>query len=208
MREQICDSLREAIIIGAVRPGERLSEMNLARRFGASRTPVREAFNQLCSEGFVHLIPHRGAAVTTVTDKDVREFYEIKSILEGLAARKACPRLTDRDIKKMEDFNDQMESSHREGNWKSVFKLHNEFHEVFLRLCGNDRLYNLIHRLVEQFQFFRIALALTGKMEGSIAQHREIVSAFRDKDANRVDDLVRQNAVYGGEILVKEVFRG
>ncbi len=206
MRERVTDSLREAIIKGSIKPGERLSELPLARKFGASRTPVREAFRQLCTEGFLRIVSHRGAVVSPLTDKDIKEFYEIKSILEGLAARKACERLTEKDIRRMEEINDEIEILHQNGNWKSVFKLHNEFHDIFLRSCGNDRLYHIIHNLVQQFQCLRIALALTGKMEGSIAQHREIVKAFRENDPDRIEALVKENAVYGGKILMKEVF--
>lgn len=195
--------------MGTLKPGEPLSEQSLAGKFKASRTPVREAFRQLCSEGFLHVIPRRGVQVNELSDKDIREYYEIKSILEGLAARRACHALTEKDIKKMEDINGHMETLHlSNGSWKTVFRLHNEFHEIFLRSCGNDKLYTLIRSLVRQFQCYRMALALTGKMEGSIAQHREIVKAFREKDADRVEDLVKKNAVYGGEILVREVFKG
>ena len=81
LREKILESIREAILKGTLKPGERVSEPELAERFGISRTPIREAFRQLESEGYLEVIPRKGAVVASLSERDVMEFYAIKSIL-------------------------------------------------------------------------------------------------------------------------------
>ncbi len=207
LREQIADTIRDAIIKGILKPDERVAEAEMANKFNISRTPIREAMRQLESEGFIKVTPHRGAFVAPITEKDIREFYAIKSILEGYAARLACNRISEEDIRKMDDLNNKFEIVHKNGEWRTAFKLHNEFHERFLRNCGNDKLYQLLKSLTQQFQRFRIALTMSGKIEGSITQHKEIVEAFRKRDQNRVEELVKQNATYGSEVLITEILK-
>lgn len=208
LRERIVDFIKDAIIRGELRPGERVHEPELAMRFGVSRTPIREAFRQLESEGFLTVIPRKGAVVSSITDKDVKEFYAIKGLMEGYAARMACPWVTEREIKRMEGLNEQMDRYAEKEDIKNFFKTDNQFHDVFLKACGNEKLYNLIHTLVQQFERFRItALSLQGRMKESVKQHREIVEAFKKGDAKLVERLVRANAEQGGEVLVKEILK-
>ena len=82
LREKILETIRDAIIAGALKPGEKVAEPELAERFGISRTPIREAFRQLESEGYLTVIPRKGAVVASFSPRDVEEFYAIKSILE------------------------------------------------------------------------------------------------------------------------------
>lgn len=205
LRESIADVIRDSIIRGSLKPGLKISEPGLALQYGVSRTPIREAFRQLDSEGFLQITPRRGARVVPLSEKDVREFYEIKAVLEGTAAQLAAPRLSERELDRMEHLNNQMEKYHHEKEYKKVFYLHNEFHEVFLKACGNEQLYHLIKMLVSKFQRFRILLALSGKSEGSIAQHRQIIQAFRLKNTEEAARLVAQNADFGKEVLIREI---
>lgn len=209
LREKIVDYLKESIIKGHLKPGERISEPELAERFGVSRTPVREALRQLESEGFLTVLPRKGATVSPITDKDVQEFYAIKSLLEGYAARLACERMTEKDIRRMEELNEQMRVFAEKEDVKHFFNCDNRFHDVFLKACGNDKLYNLVHSLVQQFERFRItALSVPGRMKNSVRQHEEIIEAFRRGDAEKVEKLVKANAEKGAEILVQEIRKG
>lgn len=203
LRERIVDGLREAIVLGEIAPGARLQEVEIAERYHTSRTPVREAFRQLESEGFVRIRARRGAVVTSMTAKDVREFYDIKSVLEGYAARCAAARLTDREIDRMEKLNEELDQCYAQGNVARVVQVHNEFHEAFVRACGNDRLVQLITGLVQQFQRFRIALSHTEAVRDSVELHREIIAAFRARDTQRVEELVARNSLEGSEFLIQ-----
>lgn len=206
LRERIVDFIKDAVVSGRLKPGERVPEQEIAESFGISRTPIREAFRQLESEGFISVTPRKGAVVSPITDQDVREFYAIKSLLEGFAAKTACVKLTQKDIKKLESLNSQMERCAEKNDVKGFFKLDNQFHDTFLKSCGNEKLCALVHQLVQQFERFRItALSLPGRMADSVRQHGEIIEAFKNRDMNLVESLVRANAERGRDVLVEEI---
>jgi DNA-binding GntR family transcriptional regulator len=205
LREKILETIRDAIISGGLKAGEKVAEPELAERFGISRTPIREAFRQLESEGYLTVIPRKGAVVASFSQKDVEEFYAIKSILEGYAARKACTRLTLREIDKLQAINDKLHLLAGEGDVKHFFKVHNSFHELFVRAADNEKLAEIIINLVERFQRLRIAsLSVPGRMEFSVKEHQKIIEAFRNGNADLAEALVRSNAEYGGKVLVQD----
>ena len=204
LRERIVNVLRESIIKGTLKPGERVAESELAEKYGISRTPIREAFRQLETEGFLKVIARRGAEVASLTEEDVREFYEVKSLLESYAAKVAAERLTERDIKRLELLNTSMERFAQNGDIKGFFKADNDFHDVFIQKCGNDKLCNIIQNLLQQFQRVRIAsFVIKGRMEVSVEQHKDIIKACCDKDSCLVEQLVKRNAEYSAKLLTQ-----
>src|SRR5690349_6633325 len=118
LREKILETIRDAIMSGALKPGEKVAEPELAERFGISRTPIREAFRQLESEGYLTVIPRKGAVVVSFSPKEVEEFYAIKSILEGYAARRACINLTAREVDKLKTINEKLRQLADDGDLK------------------------------------------------------------------------------------------
>lgn len=208
LREQIVDFIKDAVVTGRLKPGERVPEQEIAESFGISRTPIREAFRQLESEGFITVTPRKGAVVSPITDKDVSEFYAIKSLLEGFAAKTACLTLTPKELKRLETLNSQMEKYAERSDVKGFFRLDNQFHDTFLKACGNEKLCTLIHQLVAQFERFRItALALPGRMRDSVRQHNEIIEAFKSGNTALVETLVKANAERGRDVLVEEILK-
>src|SRR3989304_8413620 len=99
LRERIVDFIKDSIISGRLKPGERVPEQEIAESFGISRTPIREAFRQLEGEGFISVVARKGAGASPSPDNAVRDFYVIKSLLEGYAARIACQTLAPKDLK-------------------------------------------------------------------------------------------------------------
>ena len=206
LREKITEFVKDSIISGRLKPGERVPEQEIAENFGISRTPIREAFRQLESEGFITVTPRKGAVVSSITAKDVGEFYTIKSILEGHAAKVACRKMSDRDIKKLETLNEQMLKCSEKGDVKGFFNLDNQFHALFLEASENDKLWSMLKILVQQFERFRItALSLPGRMASAVKQHEDIIDAFYNRDEELVEKLVRANAELSAEYLVKEL---
>ena len=204
LRESILETIRDAIISGALKPGEKVAEPELAERFGISRTPIREAFRQLESEGYLTVVPRKGAVVVAFSQRDVEEFYAIKSILEGYAARKACERLHAREIDKLQSINDKLRLLAEDGDVRHFFKVHDSFHELFVRAADNERLTEMILNLVGRFQRLRIAsLSLPGRMEFSVQEHQKIIDAFRGGDAALAENLVRSTAEHGGKVLMQ-----
>jgi DNA-binding GntR family transcriptional regulator len=182
-----------------------VAEPELAARFGISRTPIREAFRQLESEGYLTVIPRKGALVACFSAKDVEEFYAIKSILEGYAARKACTLLSSREINKLEAINEKLREIADEGDIRRFFKVHNSFHELFIKGAGNEKLHEMISLLLKKFQRLRLAsLSKPGRMLISVEEHEKIIEAFRNKDAVLAEMLVQKNAEYGGKVLIED----
>ena len=206
LREKILETIRDAILKGTLKPGERVSEPELAERFGISRTPIREAFRQLESEGYLEVIPRKGAVVASLSERDIEEFYAIKIILEGFAAKMAAEKLTDKDIERLETINLRLAQIAKDGDVKSFFRVHNEFHEVFIKAAGNEKLYDMINQLVMRFKRLRLAsLSQPGRMEISVEEHRNMIQAFRDHDGEKADSLVRHAATIGADVLIQSM---
>lgn len=206
LREKILETIREAILKGNLKPGEKVAEPELAERFGISRTPIREAFRQLESEGYLTVIPRKGAVVASLSEKDVEEFYAIKSILEGYAAELAAKKLTEKELERLEAINDRLKKLAEEGDVKAFYRVHNEFHETFLKAADNNKLYELIQQLGAKFNRLRMAsLSVEGRMAISVAEHEKLLDAFRRHDGQSAEDLVKKTAAIGGKILLESL---
>jgi len=203
LREKILEHIRDAIISGSLKAGSKVSEPELAERYGISRTPIREAFRQLESEGYLTVIPRRGAVVSEFSQKDVEDFYAIKSILEGYAARQACKNLTDKELDKLQANNDRLSELAEHNDIKVFFRIHNDFHDMFIKAADNEKLRELITSVVTRFQRLRfMSLSLPGRMKIVVHEHGKIIEAFRRRDAEAAEMLVRKNAEYGGRVLL------
>ncbi len=205
LREKILENIRDAIITGAITSGSRVSEPELAEKYGISRTPIREAFRQLESEGYLKVVPRKGAVVTSYTQKDIEEFYAIKSILEGYAAKLACTRLSEKEIDRLQAINDKLSELCDQSDIKQFFKIHNDFHDIFIKSADNEKLREMINLLVTRFQRLRLmSLSQPGRMAISVQEHKKIIAAFRERDCEAAELLVRKNAEYGGKVLIDE----
>ncbi len=206
LREKILETIREAILKGTLKPGEKVAEPELAERFGISRTPIREAFRQLESEGYLTVIPRKGAVVAALSEQDVQEFYAIKSILEGYAAELAATRLSEKEIEKLEAINQRLKMLAEEGDVKVFFRVHNEFHALFLKAAGNSKLCELIQQLGLKFNRLRMAsLSVAGRMAISVAEHDKLLTAFRNHDGDQAEHLVKKTANIGGKVLLESM---
>lgn len=204
LREKILEAIRDAIMSGVLKPGEKVAEPELAERFGISRTPIREAFRQLESEGYLTVIPRKGAVVVSFSSKEIDEFYAIKSILEGYAAHRACKNLSEKEIEKLASINEKLRQLAEDDDIKHFFKIHNDFHELFRKAADNAKLDEMISGLVSKFQRLRYAsLSKPGRMKISVQEHVKIIEAFRARDAELAEQLVRKNAEYGGRVLLE-----
>jgi len=208
LSEDIADSIKTAIIKGKFKPGEKISEGELAESMGISRTPLREAFRKLENEGFIKIIPRKGAVVANIDTEEAINLYEIKSTLEGLAARLAAANMRDKDIGKLEKINDELKQLIDENDLESFYRVHTRFHEGFVKLCGNKRLIQMISNLNDHFNRFGIiSLTLPGQFENAIEQHSQIIEAFKSGDETLVEKKVKTNVMTGGRVLVEHLTR-
>jgi len=206
LREQIVSSLRESIIQGELHSGQKLTEPELAEKLGISRTPIREAFRQLESEGFLTVIPRRGAVVSRITRKEIEEFYELKSLLEGYAARIAAEKITEKGIEKLRKINEQLAVLAEKGDVEAFFAKNDEFHNTFISYCGNEKLQEFREHMVQRFMRFRLAaLSVPGRLTDSVRQHRTIIRALARKDGRLAEAVVLEHALLSGEELAVQV---
>lgn len=154
--EVVFEYLRNAILAGELKPGERLMEVTIADQLGVSRTPVREAIRKLEKESFVIMIPRKGAYVADLTKKDILEVLEIRKELEGFAAYLAADRMTLSEKEKLgqvvETFNESLINMDK----KNMIECDNQFHSLIFEGTKNQRLINIIYDLHDQFQRFRL----------------------------------------------------
>lgn len=206
LREQIVSSLRDSIIKGELRPGQKLTEPELAEKLGISRTPIREAFRQLESEGFLTVIPRRGAVVSKITRKEIEDFYELKSLLEGYAARVGAENINEKGLDKLKKINEQLAELAEKGDVEAFFIKNDEFHRTFISYCGNEKLLEFREHLVQRFMRFRLgALSVPGRLMDSVKQHQNIIRSFSRKDGRLAEAVVLEHALLSGEELADRV---
>jgi len=206
LREKILATIRDAILKGDLKPGEKVAEPELAERFGISRTPIREAFRQLESEGYLTVVPRRGAVVAALSERDVHEYYAVKSILEGYAAELAAKNLSGKELAKLESINERLKLLAADGDVKAFYKVHHEFHETFLKAANNSKLYDLIIQLGQKFTRLRMAsLSVDGRMAISVSEHVKLLEAFRNHDGKAAENLIKKTAAIGGRVLLENM---
>ena len=213
LRDKIVSSIRDAIIEGRIKAGERLMEPDVAKNLGVSRTPLREAFLQLESEGFVKVTPRRGAVVSELSEKDAEETYVIKSALEGLAARMAVNNITPETIQQLRALNAEMEkkASSKEKDHRAILDLNAKYHYLMNKASGNEKLCHMISILRKQtLRYNYIYLTVLSHIDQSIEEHRAIIEALEKRDQKLVEKLVFAHGENAGKTLcgyIQTVFR-
>ena len=183
LRDVVFENLREAIVEGKLKPGQRLMEVQLAEQLGVSRTPVREAIRKLELEGLVVMIPRKGAYVANMSLKDIIDVLEIRASLEGLAASLASERITGDDIKTLESIIEEFENNIDESNVEALLKKDVEFHECIFKATNNKKLHQLINSLWEQVYRFRVTYISDYESTVNIVgEHKMILDAIKKGD--------------------------
>lgn len=194
LRERVHDHLKQEILANRYAPGSELLEVPLSRELGVSRGPIREALHRLEAEGLVEITPRRGAVVISLTKRDFLEAYQVREALEALAVRLAVPRLTDDDLARAERLIEQMAEHARGDDMEAFFEVNAAFHGAFVEASGNRKLIEFYGRLMAQMGPYRRPSArLRGNVEQSIAEHRAIAAAARERDAERAVAMLRRH---------------
>jgi DNA-binding GntR family transcriptional regulator len=190
LREVIFNSLREAIIVGELKPGERLMEVKLANKMGVSRTPVREAIRKLELEGLVIMIPRKGAHVADLSRKDIMNVLEVRASLDGLATALAAKRITPEEINELKNIQKQFIAYIEKGNLNGLIKKDVEFHEVIYRASRNEKLMQITQNLREQVQRFRVIYMKDYvRPKELVKEHNEIRNAIENKDEEKAREM-------------------
>ncbi|HOK19186.1 MAG TPA: GntR family transcriptional regulator [Thermosynergistes sp.] len=193
-REAAFEKIKEAIIKGHFKPGEKLVEQTLAQEMGVSRTPVREAIRRLEAEGFVVSIPRKGVVVSRADKEEIVQLYSIRAELEGLAARWAIENADEDDMRKLDEAISRMEETAASGDLDGVVQSNALFHDAIAQASKSRILCTLLKTLQDNIQRFRFqSLHLPGRPEAALAEHKEIVAAIKEKKTEEADRLLKEH---------------
>ena len=203
LRGRVFQKLREDILSGRYREHEELKEVAIGEELGVSRTPVREAFRQLELEGLIQIVPNRGAYVTGITAKDVKDIYMIRSLLEGLCARLATEKITKEQLEEMEENIYLADFHASKGHMDQMAELDNRFHDILYEACDSKMLEHLLKDYHNYVLRVRKKSLATDRASISNNEHRLIMEAIRDKDADRAEELANAHMVKAFENMVE-----
>ena len=194
IRGRVFTKIRDDILNGVYKEHEELKEARIGKELGVSRTPVREALRQLELEGLVQIIPNRGAFVTGISAKDVRDIYMIRSRLEGLCARWACEHITREQLEAMEENVYLAEFHAGKGHMEQMAELDNQFHHTLYRACDSKMLEHLLNDYHEYLLRVRKkALSSIDRGTASNKEHRSIMEAIRAGNADLAERLASEH---------------
>ena len=145
LRDVVFNTLRQAILRGELKPGERLMEIQLANKLGVSRTPIREAIRKLELEGLVLMIPRKGAEVAEITEKSLRDVLEVRKALEELAVKLACDRMTKQQMSQLKEAAKEFEETLKTNDVTKFAEADVKFHDVIFMATDNQRLIQLLN---------------------------------------------------------------
>lgn len=189
--EVVASRLRQEILRGELEPGTRLRQGALAQRFGVSTTPVREAFALLQADGLVRIDAHRGAVVFRPSRDEVREFYEIREVLETLAISLALPHLDDTLLDALQERINEMRTTVDDARWE---ELNQRFHLDMYRASGRDRLCSMIASLRDgSSAYIHMFVAHQGPGERADDEHQHILDACRARNAAEARAAVKKH---------------
>lgn len=213
LRDVVFNTLRQAILRGELKPGERLMEIALSRRLGVSRTPVREAIRMLELEGLVKMVPRKGAQVAQITEQDLNDVLEVRLGLEELAVQFACMRITEEELKALENSVQMFEQAMNQDDLTVLAEADVKFHEIIYNATHNRRLVQIINNIREQMYRYRIEyLKDVESRKTLVKEHYAIWASLKNRDVqnarkhigvhirNQQDAILRSLALGGGQM--------
>ena len=192
LRDVVFNTLRQAILTGELKPGERLMEIHLANKLGVSRTPIREAIRKLELEGLVIMIPRRGAEVAQITEKNLKDVLEVRRALDALCAELACDRISEEEMTRLREACTAFERATATGDVKTIAKADVALHDIIVKATGNDRLISLVNNLSEQMYRYRFEYIKDESQHAKLVEeHRSIIESIARKDKRAASEAAR-----------------
>ena len=194
LRDVVFKTLREAILRGDLKPGERLMELQLAAKLGVSRTPIREAIRMLQQEGLVVTIPRRGAEVAAMTEKDMEDVLQVREALEILAVQLASEKITKEQIAELEERLKAFEQAVETAEVKQIAQSDIDFHDLIYTAAENPRLVVLLNNLREQIYRYRVEYLKDEKnYPRLIEEHRQIMQGLKERNEQYVVEMTKKH---------------
>ena len=200
LRDVVFNTLRQAILRGELKPGERLMEIQLANKLGVSRTPIREAIRKLELEGLVLMIPRKGAEVAEITEKNLRD------VLEELAVHLACDRMDEEGIKAMKEASAEFCNTLDSDDITRIAQADVAFHDIIYAATDNRRLIQLLNNLREQMYRYRIEYLKKKECYPQLLEeHQTIIDSIESRDKGRATQITGQHIKNQAEAVVDTI---
>lgn len=191
---QIADALREMIMIGELKNGDKINENDLCASMGISKTPLREALRVLSAENLISLVPNHGAFVTKPTTEEIKEMFAVMSVLEGVCARAAAEKMTPVDFARLEKLHAKLEETFERRDQEEYIRINDQYHSLVQEIAGNRTLNQIVAGLRKKILLYRFqSLNLPERFECSIREHRDLLEAFRQGHHTRAEALMREH---------------
>ena len=206
LRDVVFNTLRQAILRGELKPGERLMEIQLANKLGVSRTPIREAIRKLELEGLVLMIPRKGAEVAEITEKNLRDVLEVRCALEELAVQLACDRMDEEGVRELRAAAETFESILNSDDITQIAQADVAFHDIIYAATDNRRLIQLLNNLREQMLRFRsISMHYPGRLAATWEEHRQMVENIADHNSAMARKVAKKHMENSERTLLKGI---
>lgn len=197
LHEEATDRLRDLIVQGRLAPGTRLNERLLTAQLGLSRTPLREAFKILATEGLVELLPNRGAIVSQMDPVRLSETLAVMGALEALAGELACLNATEAQINEIRALHYEMRAYHARGDLAGYFKFNQAIHLKIVKYSGNAVLFNTYRQLNSNVRRARYMANLSKeRWDAAMREHDEILAALGARDVKRIRALLSEHLAH------------
>ncbi len=209
MAEVVYRILKDSIVNGDLKPGQRLVEQKLSDKMQVSRVPVREAIKRLEQYGFVQRLPVRGIIVKKISEEDIHEAFGIRAALESYAAAEACDHVSDEVIAALESIIDESSRALEIGDLAKVMELNIRFHEMIYRSAKSEMLNKLINMFVDYIsRYRRPLLSSQSNARVSLEGHKAMVEAMRRGDKENVERIVKSHILQGKNFILKAMQSG
>ena len=191
LREQVYQYIREQMQTGALLPGSFINLTEMSNRLGISKTPLRDALIQLESEGFVKILARRGVQVNTLTDRDIRNFYEVTGILEAGVIAEVFDRLDDGHIRRLEELNQIQYQAVTSGDFDTYYNTNLAFHDVYLDLSDNDVLKGIVTPIKQRLYDFPRRSYIQEWELTNLEEHQQFIDCIRSGDREGASSVMR-----------------
>jgi DNA-binding GntR family transcriptional regulator len=202
-------ALRRQIITGQIRPGDRLVEGELARAWGVSKSPLREALKALQHEGLVEAVPRRGYVITPITVKQVQDLFDLRLILEREGAARAATAASAASLEELEALVGDpyvigdVESQNR------FLTVNKQFHLAVARATGNQRVVNLLDRLLDELErLFHLGLDVRDRADVLVQEHRDLIAAINARDPARAAAVMEAQIENARQMVLEGILQG
>ena len=206
LRSLVFKKLQKAIYTEKIKSGEKITEREIVKEFGVSRTPVREALCMLTATGLIKFIPDKGFVIGKLTAKEIKNVIETKTALERFALRLAIQRIKPTEIKNLNLLLSKMKRAVKNKDIVKVFNISNLFYDQIILASENEELFNFIQLLNNKIYHFRnVSFSTPNELEEYFTEHETMLKALIHKDEDMVQKLAKESIQRVNSIINRKI---